>query len=798
METAMKCRGYLLLFVTLLLFFSGQAVQAQLNYTFSNITSTFVANSGATTLISSNKDESTATGPIGFTFTYNCNTYTQFMVSSNGWMTLGTGMTGATPLNQLTNTSQGPILAPLWDDMKTSSTGKVDYVLSGGAGAHVLSIEWLNMLWDNGAAGPVMSYQVKLYEATGVVEFWYRRDANTINNGSGGASIGITSGTNGIDFWSIDATGLIPTYGRDNNPQITARPAGNRIYRFTPDPTSFVSATTTQANTGSVTRCNPTDQVILGVVVETTGSCNMYSLTQMQLNMTGSTAPTTDVSKVHVYYTGLSSGFAPINEFVAGGTAPAAGNFNVSGSQLLQGGTNYFWIAYDVAPGATVGNVLDGQCLSVTLSGGPGVKVPTVTNPAGSRAIANCSVAPGGVGGMSFWVKGNAGTSSTVNATAISSWNDQSGNGRSASQATAANQPSYRDNSSSNMNFNPVVNFDAASQSSTNGDYMDITANGMLSPGNNPYTVYSVIKPSTGNATTPGKYIFTGIAGQNDFNAFDIRSGGSYNDSWNLNDLIIGSQWTSGYPSLATFNYNTAQREMFIAGGSVGTKVGYDRISPDANNALGCQRSNVPLIEFYDGAIGEIITYANYSHTAAQRNQVETYLGLKYGITLQHDYLSSTGATVWSRSLNAAYNNNIIGLARDDNSALSQKESKSTSTTQDMLTLYMGAAKTTNQASNTGTFAAGDKSFFIVGNNGNPYIYPTGMTNDKPAGICCRLDRIWMAQKTNFTNADLKLEFDFNVVTPGYTTLNTADLRLLVDNDGVFANATVLGSPAIT
>jgi len=59
----------------------------------------------------------------------------------------------------------------------------------------------------------------------------------------------------------------------------------------------------------------------------------------------------------------------------------------------------------------------------------------------------------------------------------------------------------------------------------------------------------------------------------------------------------VGGLWASGYPSLATFNYNTTQRQMFVGGNLAGTRVGNDRVSPDANNALGCQRSNVPLIE---------------------------------------------------------------------------------------------------------------------------------------------------------------------------------------------------------
>ncbi|HEY4150722.1 MAG TPA: BNR-repeat neuraminidase N-terminal domain-containing protein [Chitinophagaceae bacterium] len=795
MKIAMKRRGLRLLLLTLLLPCT-LCVNAQLSYTFAQLSNGYTYNAGTSIIPGNSNDVMSAAQNIGFTFTYNCNTYTQFMVSSNGWMTLGTGMTAALSANNLGTSSQGPILAPLWDDMKIQSAGNVNMKLTGSAPNRIMTIEWFKVLWNSSASTPVMSYQVKLYETTNIVDFVYFRETGTINSGS--ASIGISSGNSGIDFYSVDAT---PAANYATDPQnLATRPTGNRSYRWTPQTMSYNSTTTTQNTTTTVSKCNPADQVILGVEVNTTGTCSPYSVTQFQMNMTGTTPARilTDVSKIHIYYTGNSSGFAPINEFLSGGTNPAAGNFTINGSQTLMGGTNYFWIAYDVAAGATVGDVLDAQCLSVNFTT-LGAKTPTVTNPAGTRGIVNCSVAPGGINGMSFWVKSTAGTSTTTNAGTISTWSDQSGNGRDATQATSSHRPTYYDNSTNNMNFNPVVDFDDASQSSTNGDYMDILANGMLSPGNNPYTVYSVIKPGGNNTSTPGKYIFTGQAGANDFNSFDIRGGFAYNDSWNLNDLIVGNLWATGYPSLASFNYNTVQREMFIGGGSVGVKVGNDRISPDANNALGCQRSNSPLIEFFDGSIAEIVTYANFSHTTTQRYQVESYLSLKYGITLQHDYLSSGSTTIWDVSQNPAYNTNIIGVARDDNSSLSQKESKSSSVTPDILTLYIGPSKTTNQANNTGTFTSGDKSFFIAANNNTPYMYgwPAGPTQ-MPAGICCRLERQWMAQVTNFTNTDLKLEFDFNVITPGYAPLNTADLRLLVDNDGDFTNATILNSPAIT
>ncbi|HEY8895514.1 MAG TPA: T9SS type A sorting domain-containing protein [Niastella sp.] len=633
----------------LLTVFISLTIQAQLNYTFTATTGTYTANSGGAILVNTDVDDAySAARDIGFTFTYGCNRYSKFKASSNGFISLGDELTDAMYLNDMAATGQGPLLAPLWDDLRTrATTSTVNFVVTGTAPNRVLTVEWLNMRWDLNASTDVISFQVKLYETSNNIEFIYKAGAVNPNNAS--ASIGISGGTTAGDFYSLNGTGAAPTavYGTGNN-GLTARPANNRLYRFSPA----------------------------------------------------------------------------------------------------------------------------GICAS----------------PGNERA------------NLAFWIKGNAGTSSTTNGATISSWNDQSGNVRNATSAASATSPVYYDNSTNNVNFNPVVNFDASAQSAATADFMDITAGGILSTGNNAYTVYTVIKPGTGNQSTPGKFLFSGVydAGGNMFNSFDIRSNGSFNDSWCLNDLIVNGQWTPAYPSLATYDYNSSQRQMFIAGTSVATKVNTAvRNSPDQNCALGCQRAVTPNKEFYDGSIAEIVSYTNATHNATARNKVESYLALKYGITLSHNYLSSTGATVWNRTINPAYNTNIIGVARDDNSALSQKQSKSTSVTTDILTLYIGATKQTNQVNNNGAFASGDRSFFIAANNNEPYLYTTAVT-EVPAGICCRLRREWLSQKSNFTNTDLKLEFDFNVITPGYVALNVADLRLLVDNDGDFTNATILSSPAVS
>lgn len=624
--------------------FMSLVTRAQLSYTFSASNVTYSAISSATTLINANINDATSSvQDIGFTFTYGCTNYTRFIASSNGFISLGNVLTDDLPDNAMATTGQGPLLAPLWDDLRTNNgNGKVSFRSTGTVPNRILTVEWLNMRWKNGATTDAISFQVKLYETSNNIEFCYRLGTATPSN-SPNASIGIIGGTITGDYYSLNGTGTSPAaqYGIATN-NLSVRPANNQLYRFVP------------------------------------------------------------------------------------AVCPSPGNERSN---------------------------------------------------------------------MAFWVKGNAGTSTTTNGNTISSWNDQSGNLRNATSAATATSPVYFDNSTSNVNFNPVINF-----KKDNSHFMDITPGGILATGNDRYTVYTVVKPGTGNQTAPGKYLFSGAfdVNGNRYNSFDIRSNGAFNDSWCKNDLIVNNQWTAAYPSITTYDYDASKREMFVGGASVGTKNNGDiRNSPDAYCALGCQRGTTNQ-EFFDGSIAEIVTYTDISHSATTRSKVESYLALKYGITLAHDYLSSNGTTIWNKSLNMAYNSNIIGIGRDDNSALSQKQSKSTSVNADILTLYIGSNKQTNQANNNGTFSA-DRSFLMAANNNENFMYSsTGVVTEVPSNICCRLRREWLMQKTNFPNTDVKLEFDFNIITPGYTPLNAFDLRLLVDGDGSFNNATVLNSPTVT
>lgn len=150
----------------------------------------------------------------------------------------------------------------------------------------------------------------------------------------------------------------------------------------------YVSSDVLQIAGGGVSQCATSQQIICIPVVMGSG-CNAGALTEFQLGAGSSTNLMTDVSKIHIYYTGSSNAYAPLNEFVTGGTVPSATSNTITGSQaLMPNVTNYFWVTYDINNAAPVGDFIDGSCNQITVAGNP--HAPANTNPVGTGTIVVC------------------------------------------------------------------------------------------------------------------------------------------------------------------------------------------------------------------------------------------------------------------------------------------------------------------------------------------------------------------------------------------------------------------------
>ena len=241
-----------------ILIFMLSGVNSQVNYTFSATTGTFVAVAGGTasTLTAVNAgfpptDEGFQNGiPIGFTFRYNGTNYTTINLHTNGFASFAPFATIADPsmedyyFDDLENGPYvipdiRPVLAPLWDDLDLVSAANIKYTTTGTAPNRVFTIEWLNARWDYTATASVISFQLRLFETTNVVEFIYRSEAGAKAQdvSTDGASIGITSTAYGNgSYIALTNTSATPgTSSTDSVANLKIKPATGQIYRFTPN-----------------------------------------------------------------------------------------------------------------------------------------------------------------------------------------------------------------------------------------------------------------------------------------------------------------------------------------------------------------------------------------------------------------------------------------------------------------------------------------------------------------------------------------------------------------------------------
>ncbi|MCD4797205.1 MAG: right-handed parallel beta-helix repeat-containing protein, partial [Candidatus Cloacimonetes bacterium] len=145
----------------------------------------------------------------------------------------------------------------------------------------------------------------------------------------------------------------------------------------------YASSTVTQ-NTDNVFSGKSKAQII-GIEVEIEYELGSISLSQFDLNTNGTTS-VADISNARIYYTGATNSFSETDQFGSTFSSPN-GAFVISGTQSLYAGTNYFWLTYDITPGASLGNHVDAECTQITVNGSG--ETPTTTAPTGAREIDN-------------------------------------------------------------------------------------------------------------------------------------------------------------------------------------------------------------------------------------------------------------------------------------------------------------------------------------------------------------------------------------------------------------------------
>ena len=396
---------------------------------------------------------------------------------------------------------------------------------------------------------------------------------------------------------------------------------------------------------------------------------------------------------------------------------------------------------------------------------------------------------------LKLWLKSDIGTNTTTDNTVLTSWGDQAFDNNAESYGSA--RPLYKNNTTDNINYNPVIDFDKSTGNVMKGKGGYWTQDYWIVVQTN-----NTFDKTTSNTQTPvsGKFTKTGFSVDGTGLGFG-RISSRFNSN-NLISHILSSYANTGstpgvdsygrsYAPAVTNNIGTdvmilnvksntavspAISEIYYNGkridnhaGTTGTTgIGTALLHAEFTNlryTLGAGQFSInghALSSFLDGKITEFASYSSPNSTPNQQ-KIQSYLAIKYGVTLKEfgtakeafdyecdtDYVDSQGTVIWDASVNAGYNYDVAGIGRDDASELNQKQSKSQNITSDgvdgfgptltngILTIGLSDVYDTNSnniATNPTTF--NDTEYLVWGNNGvDINLASTAISVDMSSGI---------------------------------------------------------------
>lgn len=383
------------------------------------------------------------------------------------------------------------------------------------------------------------------------------------------------------------------------------------------------------------------------------------------------------------------------------------------------------------------------------------------------------------VPGRRIWLAADfIGYGLTTDGQKINKWFDLANTyGFEMAQSNVANQPSIKNNSTDNVNFNPLISFDGANIN------MDLDAEQLFAPAiDGGLAMFAVVVPKNGGAADQaifdyGKYSTDGMglyySDQNLRAYTPTAHGGAENSiighSYGTTPKLLSQTTTWSGDQVLYVNGVQQQSQAVTLTQIEGTELAESNplvLDVSGPFTLGNSSVNTATYDF-DGKIAEVIIYAT-NVTEPVRKSTESFLALKYGMTLDYDYTNYDNSTVFS--VVAPYNSGVFGLAREDRNHLHQKQSKSINSNQNLI--LSTAARVPFDQRTVSTGITVDNSYIVCGNNGNPL-------NDGT--------RIYKVTATNF-NQEVTLSFKFTGIDAPYPNLT-------IDVDDSFTNSPATFSP---
>jgi Domain of unknown function (DUF2341)/Concanavalin A-like lectin/glucanases superfamily/Fibronectin type III domain/SdrD B-like domain/Calx-beta domain/IPT/TIG domain len=349
----------------------------------------------------------------------------------------------------------------------------------------------------------------------------------------------------------------------------------------------------------------------------------------------------------------------------------------------------------------------------------------------------------------------SSGTGQTADGAAVSNWQDQSGNGNNAVQATTSKQPTFQN---AGINGKPSIRF-----AGNNG--FIATQNPIIQ--NSSFTNYIVSK------ATAGSMLLELTSNTNNFAsgthlATTTNTSSLVKRSNNISAYDISTNWAiTGNPQLINQSYNGSNLEhkIYLNGTAQTTS------NPYPNNAVGAVSDTLYIGgrgtggSTITGDISEVITLGNNA-SGTQRTIIDNYLSAKYGITISNSkYSLASGA-----------NNKLIGIGSETDLTISRS----------------GGSQGLAISDLTNTLGAGE--YVLAAHVGGA---ATVVATDLPAGVTSRWNRVWGLDKTATNGVDATLSFDLSQYASG-TPSNASNYKLLYRSGTTGAFSSIAAVTTIT
>ncbi|KAA2301981.1 hypothetical protein FY526_22190, partial [Clostridioides difficile] len=250
-------------------------------------------------------------------------------------------------------------------------------------------------------------------------------------------------------------------------------------------------------------------------------------------------------------------------------------------------------------------------------------------------------VGPGGVGAPALWLRSDLGMGVT-SGQKVSNWKDQGSKVNNATQDEVNNQPTYWDDKSHNINFNPVLEYNGTSS------FMNLDVS-KLPQGKSPRSIITVSKTNRAQGI---KYIISWGVQTSGYTGIGMLQNGTRGGLTTFNSDKNQTLYTpdgflgTTFPNEQFVTWTGGNTESNIARLYSKMKIvqelganGYGQDVPkswDTGNSGGAVVGKlIPAsasVEHWQGTIEEIIVY-DHALTDAERQKVSTYLAIKYGYT---------------------------------------------------------------------------------------------------------------------------------------------------------------------